>query len=71
MENDLNLENFNIPGAYQVNVYDKQLGSSRINSINDIASENYFYDIEFSNVLNEDIIKEVNRRNGKKKSTNF
>jgi len=54
------LENFSIPGTYQINVYDKQLGSSRINSINDVASENYFYDIEFSNVLNDDLINEIN-----------
>lgn len=54
------LENFAVPGTYQINVYDKQCMSSRINSINDIASENYFYDIKFSNVLKEDLIKELN-----------
>jgi len=54
------LENFGVPGTYQINVYDKQSGSSRINSINDVASENYFYDVKFSDIFTEDLIKELN-----------
>ena len=52
------LESFKIPGTYQINVYDKKLRRNRINSIYDIASENYFYDIKLSDVFTEDLIKE-------------
>ncbi len=54
------LENFAISDTYQINVYDKQLRKSRINSIKDVASENYFYDFKLSGALNDDTIKNLN-----------
>jgi hypothetical protein len=53
------LENFSIPDTYKINVYDKKSKFSRVNSINDVASENYFYDVKFSDVLTEDLINEL------------
>lgn len=53
------LENFSIPDTYKINVYDKKSKISRVNSINDVASENYFYDVKFSDVLTENIINEL------------
>lgn len=53
------LENFQIPNSYRIHVYDKNLKKSRINSINDIASENYFYDIKFSEILPEDKLDDI------------
>lgn len=41
------LETWAIKGTHQVYVYDKQKKESRKNNIKDVASENYFYDINF------------------------
>ena len=53
------LENFSIPNTYKINVYDIKTKIGRINNINDVASENYFYDVKFSDVLAEDIINDL------------
>lgn len=53
------LENFSIPDTYKINVYDKITKISRINNINDVASENFFYDVKFSDIFTEDIIHEL------------
>ena len=51
------LERWTIPGKYQVYAYNKQQKKSYLASINDIASERYFYDIDFTGVLSEDDLK--------------
>lgn len=51
------LERWAIQGKYQVYVYNKQQKKSYPASINDIASERYFYDIDFTGVLSEDDLK--------------
>ena len=40
-----------IKGTHQIHVYDKQIRKDRINNIIDVASENYFYDINFKKAL--------------------
>ncbi len=40
-----------IKGTHQIHVYDKQIRKDRINNITDVASENYFYDIDFQKAL--------------------
>lgn len=45
-----------IPGSYQVHVYDKKLNKKRINNINDIASENYFYDVNPNEIFSEEVL---------------
>lgn len=44
---------------YQVYVYDKTLDSIRINNIEDIASERYFYDINLNDFLTDDVKEEL------------
>lgn len=40
-----------IKDTHQIHVYDKQIRKQRINNITDVASENYFYDIDFRKAL--------------------
>jgi len=40
-----------IDGTHQIHVYDKKLKKDRVNNILDVASENYFYDIDFKKAL--------------------
>ncbi len=54
------LENWCIPGSKQVNVFDKEKDEIRTNSIEDIASENYFYDLNLEGVLSKEEIKFYN-----------
>ncbi len=49
------LEAWAIPSTYQVHVYDRALDKTRISSIYDVASENYFYDVVPS-VLSKQLI---------------
>ena len=41
-----------IPNTNQINVYDIKTNKSRVNNVEDVASENYFYDMDFSEILN-------------------
>lgn len=50
------LEKWCIPGSHQINVFDKEKDESRINHIEDIASENYFYDLNLEGVFSEEEI---------------
>ena len=45
-----------IPGTYQVHVYDKKTDNERVNSINDIASENCFYDINPNEIFSKEFL---------------
>jgi len=45
------LEAWAMPETHQINVYDKELRKSRVSNIIDVASENYFYDINFDKAL--------------------
>ncbi len=51
------LERWAIPGKYQVYVFNKQQKKSYPASIYDIASERYFYDIDFTGIFTEDDFK--------------
>lgn len=51
------LERWSVPGKYQVYVYNKQQKKSYPASIYDVASERYFYDIDFTGILTEDDFK--------------
>ena len=53
------LEAWAIPGKYQVHVFDKKRKVSRINSINDIASERYFYDVNPKKLFSEETLKKL------------
>ena len=53
------LEQWSIPGRYQVYVYNKKQKKVYLSSINDIASERYFYDIDFTGILTEDDLKKM------------
>ena len=48
------LEAWAMPGTHQINVYDKELRKPRVSNILDVASENYFYDINFTKALTEE-----------------
>lgn len=50
------LEKWCISGSEQVNVFDKEKDEPRINHIEDIASENYFYDLNLEGVFSEEEI---------------
>lgn len=52
------LEHWAIPNKYQVYVYDKRNQRSYVSNIKDVASERYFYDIDFRGILTEDELKE-------------
>ena len=45
------LEYWAIEGTHQIHVYDKKKKETRQNNIQDVASENYFYDINFRKAL--------------------
>ncbi len=51
------LEKWCIPGSFQVNVFDKEKDEIRSNHIEDIASENYFYDLNLEDVFTAEEIK--------------
>lgn len=51
------LKSWAIEGTHQIHVYDKVKKESRQNNIEDVASENYFYDIDFRKALSK---KELN-----------
>ena len=51
------LEKWCIPGSLQVNVFDKEKDEARTNHIEDIASENYFYDLNLEGVFTAEEIK--------------
>lgn len=53
------LEAWKIANGYQVYVYDKIQSSVRKNSINDIASENYFYDVKPKDVFSEGFLQKM------------
>ena len=46
-----------IPDSLQVNVFDKEKDEARTNHIEDIASENYFYDLNLEGVFTAEEIK--------------
>lgn len=48
------LKAWTIPNTNQINVYDKELRVQRINNIIDVASENYFYDIDFMKAISKE-----------------
>ena len=52
------LEAWAIPGKQQLCVFDKQMRKQRINSISDVAEENYFYDIDLTGILTKDELTE-------------
>lgn len=52
------LESWSIPGKHQVHVYNKAQRKTYLASIENIAAERYFYDIDFTGVLTEDDLKE-------------
>jgi len=51
------LEKWCIPDSFQVNVFDKEKEETRINHIEDIASEKYFYDLNLEGVFTAQEIK--------------
>ena len=51
------LEKWCIPGSLQVNVFDKEKDETRTNHIEDVASENYFYDLNLEGVFSAEEIK--------------
>lgn len=57
------LSSWSIPPQNHVFVYDKKLDMIRKNSIRDVASENYFYDIDINELFSEGEIDEL-KRNG-------
>lgn len=57
------LENWAIPDKYQVYVYNKKQKKSYPASIYDIASERYFYDIDFTGILSEENFKRMGLKN--------
>jgi len=56
------LDAWAIPNTYQVHVYDKKMDKTRINSINDIASENYFYDVALDEVISHQIFDNLRKQ---------
>jgi len=52
------LESWCIPNSHQLYVYDKKMRKQRINHIHDVASEKSFYDLDFSGILSDELIKE-------------
>lgn len=48
------LEHWAISNTHQIYVYDKLKKEKRINNITDIASENYFYDVDYNEALSQD-----------------
>ena len=48
------LERWAMPGTHQINVYDKVKQMPRVNNIEDVAQERFFYDINFQKALSEE-----------------
>lgn len=46
------LNAWRIPNTNQINVYDIKTNKNRVNNVEDVASENHFYDMDFSEILN-------------------
>lgn len=53
------LEAWSIIGTHQIHVFDKVARQSRTNNIKDVASENYFYDIDFQKALSKNEIDQI------------
>lgn len=53
------LEKWAVPGKYQVYVYNKEQKKPYSASIEDVASERYFYDIDFTGIFTEDDLKKL------------
>ena len=53
------LENWAIDGSHQIYVYDKEMNKQRKNNITDVASENYFYDVDLTGIVTNDKAKEM------------
>lgn len=53
------LERWAVPGEYQVYVFNKELNKSYLASIKNVASERYFYDIDFTGIFTEDDLKRL------------
>lgn len=51
------LERWAVPGKYQVFVFNKQQKKTYPASIYDVASERYFYDMDFTGILTEDDLR--------------
>lgn len=51
------LEQWSIPNKYQVYVYNKKEKRSYVASIYDVASEHFFYDIDFTRIFSENNLK--------------
>lgn len=56
------LEAWQIPNTHQIHVYDKTTDSFRINNIEDVASEHYFYDVKPSDIFSESFLKGLEAR---------
>lgn len=52
------LEHWAIPNKYQLYVYDKHNQRSYISNIKDVASERYFYDMDFKDIVTDSELKE-------------
>ena len=57
------LESWCIPNKNQLHVYDKEIKKQRINHIDDVASERYFYDLDLSGVFSDEEIKDLGLEN--------
>lgn len=53
------LEQWAIPSTYQIHVYDTKTNKFRRNNIRDVASENYFHDIDFNDILTQEDIESL------------
>ena len=48
------LERWAMLGTHQINVYDKDKQKPRVNNIEDVAQERFFYDINFQKALSDE-----------------
>ena len=53
------LSAWDISGKHQIYVFDKTSESKRINNIQDVASERFFYDINLNDIFSADLIKSL------------
>lgn len=53
------LKRWDFSGAHQVYVYDKVQDKYRINNVEDIASERYFYDLNKSDRFSSSLLEEL------------
>ena len=59
----LYLNAWSIPGKHQIYVYDTLTNTQRINSINDVASERFFYDVNPSEIFTPDYLDVLRKNN--------